>query len=79
MRKTRSDSIDRDLLHVYLWDKRGRKNILGPDHSGAGLARQFGWSRHTPVRIFGELVEAGKLTKTKQGYQVNDPADFYTS
>ena len=77
MRKKRRDRIDRDLLHVWLWDNRGRNGILGPEFRGAGLARQFGWSRHTPVRLFGELVEEGKLRKTKQGYQVVDPAMFY--
>ena len=72
-RKTRSDKIDRDLFHVWLWENRLRNDIILP---GAEVARQLRLSRHTPVRLFGELVAAGKLKKIPRGYQVVDPDLF---
>jgi len=74
MRKARSNSIDRELFHAWLWENRGRNDILAL--SGAEIARQFHFSRQTPVRLFGELVEAGRLIKTRRGYQVVDPNLF---
>lgn len=73
-RKTRTDKIDRELFHAWLWDQRGRKDVVA--HSGAEIARKLGLSRQTPVRLFGELVAAGRLKKIPKGYQVIDPANF---
>lgn len=75
VRKTRSDKIDRDLFHAWLWENRGRQDVLSI--SGAEVARRLKLSRHTPVRLFNELVAAGKLKKTSKGYQVVDPELFY--
>lgn len=75
MRKERKDSIDRDLFHVWLWENRKRGDVILP---GAEVARRLSLSRFTPVRLFGELVAAGKLKKVGNGrYQVMDPEDFY--
>ncbi len=73
-RKTRTDKIDRELFHAWLWENRGRNNVI--PISGAEVARRLQLSRHTPVRLYGELVAAGRLKKIPQGYQVMDPANF---
>ena len=73
-RKEHKNRIDRDLLHLWLWDHKKKNNIV--HCSGSDLARTMKMSRHTPVRLFAELVDAGKLIKTRQGYQIVDPANF---
>jgi hypothetical protein len=73
-RKTRTDKIDRELFHAWLWENRGRNNVI--PLTGAEIARRLHFSRHTPVRLFGELVASGRLKKIPQGYEVIDPELF---
>lgn len=74
--------LDRDALHRYLWDRSDRKHhIVVHQQVLAGL---LDVSRGTIVRIFKEMVDAGRIRKleSQEGniglYTVTDPDDWGT-
>lgn len=66
--------LDRELFHAWLWDNRGRKNVI--QMSQADMAKILKCSPYTPNRVIAELIAAGKVIKLRNGkYQVVDPED----
>jgi hypothetical protein len=64
--------IDRELFHSWLWQHRGRKDVITMKQTE--MAEQLKCSVHTPSRLIRELIEAGKVMKVRNGlYRVIDP------
>lgn len=67
-----NDRVDRELFHAWLWENRGRRDMI--EMTGAEIAKRLRLSPHTPTRLFNEFVSAGKLKKVRRGkYIVIDP------
>lgn len=75
IRKNMKEKIDRELFHEWLWENRGRRDVVSM--SGFDIARHFGFSKYTPTRLFSEMLAQGKLKKMRGGkFVVIDPALF---
>jgi CRP-like cAMP-binding protein len=71
MRPGRPPKIDRQLLHEYLWETRGRGNFM--PFTQAELASEFGVTTATMSLIFKEMAEQGRLRRVGAKFVIYDP------
>lgn len=67
----RPPKIDRELLHQYLWEHRGRGDYMSGTQGE--LAEQLGVTQATLSLIMKELAIAGRLTKVGHKFRINSP------
>lgn len=65
--------IDRELLHAWLWKRRGRNNII--PLTQIEIAEILRFSIYTCNRMIAELIAAGKVTRNGNMYRVVDPKE----
>lgn len=67
----RPPKVDRELLHQYLWEHRGRGNYMSGTQGE--LAEQLGITQATLSLIMKELSIAGRLSKVGHKFKIHDP------
>lgn len=71
--------LDRDALHVYLWERSSPVTHRITIHQG-DLAEGLNVTRGTIVRVINEMADQGRLKKVEakkdnvRVYQITDPA-----
>lgn len=74
MKRTRGNltsKVDRDALHRFLWERRGRNDVVL--YSQKELAEGLGITQATICIIFREMRETGRLQRVGPKYRVTDP------
>jgi len=66
------NSIDRELFHSWLWENRGRGDIVSITQRE--MAKRLHVSKYTPSRMMIQLQAAGALIKMRGKFIVIDPA-----
>jgi len=65
------DKVDRQALHEFLWEKRGRNDVI--PYSQKELAENLGVNLWTINKIFAEMREGGRIRRVGSKFQVIDP------
>lgn len=68
------DKIDRQLLHEFLWDNRGRGDFMV--YSVTELSEKLGITIYSMSRILGQMRDVGRIEKVGRKYRIFDPSVF---